>query len=108
MNLLEENINWSMEHECLANKTGDEGCLALLEVGVEDIYLSYRIRSYRDACGEIKKTIKFYYTFKCPCCFEETFIEEERLPLSIKKIVLMVEKEKGRRKIALSKNYVNC
>ncbi|MCI8460021.1 MAG: hypothetical protein HFE81_01360 [Bacilli bacterium] len=108
MNLLEENIDWTIKCSCLANKSGEQACNALLEVGIEDIYLSYRVRTRKDKSGKVKTDIKFYYTFMCPCCKEETFIKEEDLPLSIKKIILIVEKEKGRRKIASGKKHINC
>lgn len=108
MNLLEKNINWSIEHLCLADKGEEKGCQALLEVSLEDIYLSYRIRTWRDAFGKQINDIKFYYTFKCPCCGEETFIKEDELPPSIQKIVLIFEKEKGRREIAKGRKHINC
>lgn len=108
MNLLKENLDWSINCTCMANKNGDEPCYALLEVALEDIYLSYRIKTIKDRIGNIKTDIKFYYTFKCPCCGQESFINEKDLPLSVRKIILIVEKEKGRREIASRRKHINC
>lgn len=108
MSLSKEDLNWSIEHLCMANKGDLEGCQALLEVSLEDIYLSYRIRTRIDTFGKQQKEIKFYYTFRCPCCGEETFISENDLSLGVKRIVLKIEKEKGRREIAQGRNCINC
>ena len=86
MKVLEKGPGWSINQRCTGRGNGDGGCNSLLQVEIEDIYVT----SHTDMIGDTD----YFYTFRCPVCGKETDIPEKDVPLSIRK-----EKMENKRKV---------
>ena len=74
---LQEGPGLAIKQKCTGFGNGGGGCGALLEVEREDIYLT----SHTDITGETD----YFYTFRCPCCSNETDIPEKNIPPIIRR-----------------------
>ncbi len=80
MKVLEKGNGWGMEVKCTGRGNSNCGCGAKLLVEKDDIYLTH---SY-DYAGDHD----IFYTVRCIDCGEETDIDEQDIPIGIRRRLL--------------------
>lgn len=95
MKILKEPAIWKKEKKCTGKGYGSRGCGALLEIETDDIYLDFERKSYWSiADEEFCSYLAHSYKFQCPCCKNETHIDEKEIPENVRNIVLNSSKAK--------------
>ncbi len=87
MEILKEGKKWSINSLCTGIGINGGGCGAELKIEADDIKAVIKLIDAETP--DILYTKRDYcYTFKCPCCNIESEINEEELPIYVKRKAL--------------------